>query len=570
MVEFRDEADDKLPLIVDGPSQELAKLISLEGMDRAGRKLRDLLTRIHGQKASIPDGISGLPATNFLSELIANVGQEIGTSSQGYSSARWLWYIRRLPDAAIAGRHPTTLGYDRTLMENLTWFSRKTESADALNQVRYRVDASSARHILGLLTQIKFLAHLHTVYRRVGKGAGIHFENGVPFAEQSEHETAISIYDERMGKSEAKFTSLGIVGPSTRLSAPSENVKDPHLVMFDSCAPLILPMEVPRHNKGSILANVRVRFIFHSLRAEELIKPYGPNSNPDIPFLAAIEPLVVLLTLLPALTVELPGALSTAMQVGYWVASAPEFERAFSAWITSVREILTKIAPEIDWSSSYGVWLTRIQRIEPTLWPLKSGGCLRFAKDILFVDVAAASRALRSLLVVDRSAFQLSNVRAEVFEKEVQATLSRSPWRPHGRTEEMRGRTLRRQGKALTDIDAIGERGSALLLVSCKSAIYDAEYDRGTFGVVRNIRIMVDRAVENWMEVIADLERNPAGDNFDFSKYTKIIGVVCTPFVVYTESDLTLSRTAEGLRWCSAPFELEDWVNGADNDNTLG
>lgn len=114
----------------------------------------------------------------------------------------------------------------------------------------------------------------------------------------------------------------------------------------------------------------------------------------------------------------------------------------------------------------------------------------------------------------------------------------------------------------LTDIDAIGVKERKLLIVSCKSIIYDRDYDQGVFRIVKNTQATIDEAVVSWEEVVAELRRQPTGDNFDFSRFDEIIGVVCTPFAAYSSEDRTLAFVKANLRVSSSMLELRDWLVG--------
>jgi len=98
------------------------------------------------------------------------------------------------------------------------------------------------------------------------------------------------------------------------------------------------------------------------------------------------------------------------------------------------------------------------------------------------------------------------------------------------------------------------------LIVSSKSRIYDREYDRGTNRVVENGRSSIDEAVTHWDSVVEGLNREPAGDNFDFSAFKQIVGVVCTPFPVYTSNDRSLRFIKDRLRASRSAHELRDWL----------
>jgi hypothetical protein len=50
------------------------------------------------------------------------------------------------------------------------------------------------------------------------------------------------------------------------------------------------------------------------------------------------------------------------------------------------------------------------------------------------------------------------------------------------------------------------------------------------------------------------------GDNFDFSKFSKIIPVVCTPAKVYVPIGLATAEVQQGLRAASSVAELAAWL----------
>ncbi|HLQ24782.1 MAG TPA: hypothetical protein VK138_02765, partial [Acidiferrobacterales bacterium] len=61
-------------------------------------------------------------------------------------------------------------------------------------------------------------------------------------------------------------------------------------------------------------------------------------------------------------------------------------------------------------------------------------------------------------------------------------------------------------------------------------------------------------------EFVTGVRANAVGDNFDFSVFTRIIGIVCTPFVVYSSEPNTLAFVTDDLRFCSSAVELHDWL----------
>ncbi|MNJ64612.1 hypothetical protein D3C77_605730 [compost metagenome] len=143
----------------------------------------------------------------------------------------------------------------------------------------------------------------------------------------------------------------------------------------------------------------------------------------------------------------------------------------------------------------------------------------------------------------------------------VQEAVDQTRWgnsQHHG----LRQRALRVDGQQLTDIDAIGSYDDTLLIISCKSIPYTREYDQGTHRAIRNAASTVDNGVDFWTNIVSQLTANPIGDNFDFSGYKQIVGVVCTPFAVYTSDAKSLSMTAQDLRWACSLDELIEYLEG--------
>ncbi|HUW28274.1 MAG TPA: hypothetical protein VMV97_06675 [Sulfuriferula sp.] len=308
------------------------------------------------------------------------------------------------------------------------------------------------------------------------------------------------------------------------------------------------------------MADILARHMFTPIPVESFLKPYTGLTTQDLPFLKAIEPAIVLQMLLPVIFVELPAALSNVLRFGYCVVSPSLLERVFALWLPSLVSHLRDIAPVVEWSRSYEEWRYRCNELAPGVWPFQSGGFIRESETAVMLDVTASSRALISRAMVDRTDFDLSNLRGYTFESQVQCTVDDSLWRPDATLAALRGRTLRCNGLALTDIDAIGARNGALLLISCKSVIYDTDYDKGTYRVIENVQFTVDGAVAKWVNFVDNLKENPLGDNFDLSRYTEIIGIVCTPFVVYSDNRATLDFAKPGLRRCVAAYELREWL----------
>lgn len=154
---------------------------------------------------------------------------------------------------------------------------------------------------------------------------------------------------------------------------------------------------------------------------------------------------------------------------------------------------------------------------------------------------------------------QVANERATWFEDVVQELIDTTPWTAP-EVHSLRQKPLTLGGKTLTDIDAIGTRGRDLLIVSCKSIPYTMEYDRGDYKAIRNAETTVVDAVAHWKGIVETLDATRVGENYNLSGFDRIIGVVCTPFAVYTKSAEALSTTTGSLRWASSVDELAHFL----------
>jgi hypothetical protein len=140
-----------------------------------------------------------------------------------------------------------------------------------------------------------------------------------------------------------------------------------------------------------------------------------------------------------------------------------------------------------------------------------------------------------------------ANQWGEMFEDRIQAWIDQSAWRPVPDLAAMQRRTLRRAGRRLTDVDAVGARDGQLLIVSCKSRALTDAFERGEYDEVRNVRTQAAQALADLERVVADLRATPVGDNFDFSSYREIAGVVVFPFLPYVEPHWLRAEAIPGL-----------------------
>lgn len=198
--------------------------------------------------------------------------------------------------------------------------------------------------------------------------------------------------------------------------------------------------------------------------------------------------------------------------------------------------------------------------MEGVAWPLVPGPVLRIDGEAAVLDLYFATMRLNALISETAQRGAIANSRATQFELRIQSAIDQSPWRPEVHFRSLRGRPLRRAGKTLTDIDALGVQGKSLLLVSCKSTLYSPEYDAGDYAVVRNRADLLSRSITEWNQKVESFRSDPVGDNFDFSSFERILGVVCTPMPVFALVEPPSSMAPATLPAGCSFHELEDWL----------
>jgi hypothetical protein len=255
-----------------------------------------------------------------------------------------------------------------------------------------------------------------------------------------------------------------------------------------------------------------------------------------------------------------PAFVKVFFEVGYVPLSTHDFVQMCSAVYPNAERAVRATIPEITVPQNPEKLLDQLQSIRSSVWPTWTGPVARRCGDTIFLDLACASMRLNKSLEFPKVDGEQANARAAHFEDSVQAMIDTSPWFSPT-TQQYHRRSLRNKGRVITDVDAIGAKSNSLLLVSCKSALY-AEYDTADYRVVRNTSQLVEKAVLAWTEICSYLRANPIGDNYDFSGHHEMLGVVCTPVVVYLPVGMATAVIADGLFASVSVNELRDWLHG--------
>ncbi|MFC8678037.1 hypothetical protein ACFUEN_35775 [Streptomyces griseorubiginosus] len=213
--------------------------------------------------------------------------------------------------------------------------------------------------------------------------------------------------------------------------------------------------------------------------------------------------------------------------------------------------------------------LALLDALTMTCWPLTPSPVLHHAGPDIVVDLHASTRHLLALCTIaPEGQGPLVNIRAEHFEQTVQDLIDRSPLKPSPQAPRRSLKPRPHGQNTLTDLHAVGEDGDTLFLVSCKSRPYTGPYDAGEYRTVRNSVTLIEQAVAKWQQVTRSLTEQPQGANYDFSRYRRILGVVCLPHTPYTPLGaatqiIDTRPNGQTLRMACSHNELAAWLDAA-------
>ncbi len=556
------------PLGVDDCAEALAVELRDKQAKQAGAAtLSEFLRLIAGVERPISDPATNLAepgaTADYLLACHRVLEQALVRQLSPYSRYRWLWYLRRTARAYFDGAHPTTGPYDRALAEALVAQSTGTSQPYLRRgMLCFTVDRAAARHIHRLIAGVKLLSQIHVLLRFAGKGAAFRFASS-PLPVAATPDTvlrSIDVYDQRIA--EQKSRSLSALGTTLELAAIAGDVREEHgsFLVLEGIRPLELPAPL-FEREGVSLVRVLANFLPRAMHLQDLVTSLAEMraAGVDLPLRFGAQLLLSQVSLRVGL--HFRGSAIGMFRYGYFPMASEEAQTVMDRWIPEAILEIGNVLNGLPLPGTYAAMREELASTAPVLWPLRPASPLIVEGRITCLDFATAWEGILSSFSGLRSAGAAANARAASFERTTQAHIDRSNWAPPPQWLDYRRRTLRLSRRDLTDVDAIGVKGNTILLVSCKSIVYSPEYDVGDFRIIRNVATVVNDAVTYWQGIVRFLRENRRGDNFDFTTFENILGIVCTPFVVFTANESALREVADGLRAAVSLDELNRWLS---------
>jgi len=146
--------------------------------------------------------VRSVSATPYLLSLLTYVEGRVAEIAGGYSPARWLWYLRRLPHFMFEGSQATTRVYDTALAEVASGrFGGKIDNLRIYGQfASYPTEGAAVTRVLRFCSAIRLMSQIHILLRYAGKGVRFRFLKGDPFPvpiPTVDEEAVIKLYDSR-------------------------------------------------------------------------------------------------------------------------------------------------------------------------------------------------------------------------------------------------------------------------------------------------------------------------------------------------------------------------------------
>jgi hypothetical protein len=216
----------------------------------------------------------------------------------------------------------------------------------------------------------------------------------------------------------------------------------------------------------------------------------------------------------------------------------------------------TQVAREYDpeWDPEAG--FEELQRSSSELEWIDSEYSLAcfFTDKSVLIDLFGASRALDEAHV-RQSGGDSANQWTRLFEAQVQEVVDATSWRPNGEVRGLRGRTIRYQGQALTDIDAIAQRDDVLILIDAKAWAVPSALEFGEYWAVQARARIAEQAADAWQRKMEIVRQHP--ELLGLTGVSTIIGVVVAPEAPYVWEGSCTQEVGLGLLSVSSLAELD-------------
>jgi hypothetical protein len=157
---------------------------------------------------------------------------------------------------------------------------------------------------------------------------------------------------------------------------------------------------------------------------------------------------------------------------------------------------------------------------------------LYLAGDKTIIDLLRASHLVETTVARAQEG-SAANAWGAAFESSVQSLIDESPWRPPANLRSLIGKTVKKDRRTITDIDAIAFAQNTLILVDAKAYKVSAALAHGDYSATLTMRERVESASVAWRDRVASIRQDPSILGVNIPSGAAIEGLVVLPFVPY-------------------------------------
>lgn len=504
--------------------------------------------------------IDPIDAQPYLKQCLGAVENGLVEMTQRFSPVQWLWYLRRFPYI-----HPIDdfgfEGYSRALATILSARSQRRDNSELFDtQLSFPLTQSIANHVLAFVAGSYDLGDLHIKYGAAAREIFFRIRaKRLPDPVLTESkQKAGKLFDERQ--------KLSISGLTGTIPSQTERLEISQILVVDRIyQPVARTLPYFEFRGLETPPFVPTYYLPTRVPLKHISNLYKLADNSNKQWLSRDGFVLMLVAgLLLPISASTPEHSINIAMYGYSVHERVDFVMDYWPIFDELVSVTKNLFPGADLPATPIQLLDDMESLETSAHPLLPGVVMGDKKWII-IDHASVKDRLGKMLRFPNLGGGTGNQRGIHFEDAIQSYIDASPWKPSDEIRAMRQVHLIRRGvdrhNQITDIDAIGESGETLLIISCKAVIFSVGQDIGEYHALKNAHLRLDEAVLKWQAVKAELLDSPIGQNYNFSHYSKIIAIVCTPNAVYTESDLSLSYEVSNLRKAATAPEFIDWLN---------
>lgn len=481
--------------------------------------------------------------------------------AQKLTPLEWLWYLRRT-GPIFRGELSTTGPYDKALAETVANLYGQSEAIRVLRTVgqvlTFEINSKVARRIGDLSIGIRLLSDIHSQIRWCGKGSDFEFSSvGLLTSRPDANlKSAVELYDKRVADLGA---SLGLSLAGTVLgTAVLDKVdvidRNYDILVLSGCEPYTATCRLE-----SGVAEYLANYLWIPVDLKELSrlnrvigeKWWKPGAVFLLTLLMVADQLINSVD--PQVTISL-------LHNGYFLVRKETVGRVLNEQFVRNAEIISAILPGESPPRTLQQLRDGLGIIQASLWPLRVANPIKEFNDQLLIDLATATNQLQNILEYPNASDDLGNRRALHFEDIVQACINDTSWRPSNNLLALRRLPLLQHKKVWTDFDAVGSKGDTLLMVDCISLLHQSAYSTGHPSVIKNASDKLIAKTVKWQKRRTELIQEPTGDNFDFSGFSNVIAVVCSPEPFFTPIGVCTEEASSGLQLCCSLAELKKFL----------